>query len=278
MEGDPRYEASQSIPDFPYARYAEMIGLRGVRVDDPDRVGEAWDEVLGVRPARRARGDRRSRDPAAAAAHHVRAGEALRPGGAPRRREPAGRWSATRSARCSTRSRPDGDRDRRARRSARPAGRGGLGRRLHDPDRPARVGRHLRLGLDDDRRRRGRRPADEAGIGWTYAPAAVAGPDRGLLAPAVEGTNALDTGAAHRAMRTALRNTGEAGAGGMALSAVDVALWDLKAKLLELPLASLLGRGARGGAGVRQRRLLLLLARASCASSWAAGSPTGSRG
>ena len=52
MEGDPKYEASQSIPDFPYARYAEMIGLHGVRVDEPERVGEAWDEVLAVdRPA-----------------------------------------------------------------------------------------------------------------------------------------------------------------------------------------------------------------------------------
>ena len=86
------------------------------------------------------------------------------------------------------------------------------------------------------------RAGDVTGIGWTYAPAAVEGLVAGLLAPAVEGTNALDTGVAHRAMRTALRNTGEAGAGGMALSAVDVALWDLKAKLLEIPLASLLGR------------------------------------
>jgi pyruvate dehydrogenase (quinone) len=52
MEGDPRYEVSQSIPDFPYARYAEMIGLHGVRVDDPARIGEAWDEVLSAgRPA-----------------------------------------------------------------------------------------------------------------------------------------------------------------------------------------------------------------------------------
>jgi pyruvate dehydrogenase (quinone) len=52
MEGDPKYEASQSIPDFPYARYAEMIGLHGVRVDEPERVGEAWDEVLAAdRPA-----------------------------------------------------------------------------------------------------------------------------------------------------------------------------------------------------------------------------------
>jgi pyruvate dehydrogenase (quinone) len=51
-QGDPRYEASQSIPDFPYAQYAQMIGLHGVRVDDPQQVGDAWDEVLGAeRPA-----------------------------------------------------------------------------------------------------------------------------------------------------------------------------------------------------------------------------------
>jgi L-alanine-DL-glutamate epimerase-like enolase superfamily enzyme len=83
---------------------------------------------------------------------------------------------------------------------------------------------------------------DETGIGWTYAPAAVAGLVSELLAPAVEDTSAFDVGAAHAAMRSALRNTGEAGAGGMALSAVDVALWDLKAKLLGVPVASLLGQ------------------------------------
>ena len=82
MEGDPRYDASQSIPDFPYARYAEMIGLHGVRVDDPDLIGAGLGRGARERPPRRARGDRRSRDPAAAAAHHVRAGEELRPGGA----------------------------------------------------------------------------------------------------------------------------------------------------------------------------------------------------
>jgi pyruvate dehydrogenase (quinone) len=37
MEGDPEYVASQELPDFPYARYAELIGLAGVRVDDPDQ-------------------------------------------------------------------------------------------------------------------------------------------------------------------------------------------------------------------------------------------------
>jgi pyruvate dehydrogenase (quinone) len=48
MAGDPKYEASQQLPDFPYARYAEMIGLRGIRVDDPGQVGAAWDEALSA--------------------------------------------------------------------------------------------------------------------------------------------------------------------------------------------------------------------------------------
>jgi pyruvate dehydrogenase (quinone) len=52
LEGDPKFEASQDIPDFPYARYAELVGLKGVRVESPDEVGDAWDEVLAAdRPA-----------------------------------------------------------------------------------------------------------------------------------------------------------------------------------------------------------------------------------
>lgn len=46
MNGDPRYDASQSVPDFPYARYAEMLGLKGIRVDRPEQIGPAWDEAL----------------------------------------------------------------------------------------------------------------------------------------------------------------------------------------------------------------------------------------
>lgn len=46
MEGNPKYEASQEIPDFPYAEFAEMIGLRGIRAEDPEQVGEAWDQLL----------------------------------------------------------------------------------------------------------------------------------------------------------------------------------------------------------------------------------------
>jgi pyruvate dehydrogenase (quinone) len=46
LAGDPKLEASQNIPDFPYARYAEMLGFKGIRVDDPGDVGPAWDEAL----------------------------------------------------------------------------------------------------------------------------------------------------------------------------------------------------------------------------------------
>jgi thiamine pyrophosphate-dependent acetolactate synthase large subunit-like protein len=48
MSGDPKYEASQDLPDFPFARYAEMLGLRGVRVDKPQDIGPAWDEALSA--------------------------------------------------------------------------------------------------------------------------------------------------------------------------------------------------------------------------------------
>jgi pyruvate dehydrogenase (quinone) len=48
LEGDPKYEASQVLPDFPYARYAELVGLGGIRVDNPDDLGAAWDEALAA--------------------------------------------------------------------------------------------------------------------------------------------------------------------------------------------------------------------------------------
>jgi pyruvate dehydrogenase (quinone) len=52
LEGDPKFEASQDIPDFPYARYAELVGLKGVRVESPGEIADAWDEVLAAdRPA-----------------------------------------------------------------------------------------------------------------------------------------------------------------------------------------------------------------------------------
>ncbi|MDI2034315.1 thiamine pyrophosphate-requiring protein [Paenarthrobacter nitroguajacolicus] len=47
-EAEPRFPASQEIPDFPYAAYAELLGLAGVRVDDPAKLGEAWDFALSA--------------------------------------------------------------------------------------------------------------------------------------------------------------------------------------------------------------------------------------
>ena len=49
MEGNPKYDASQSLPDVPYHKFATMIGLEGIFVDDPEALGEAWDRALAAR-------------------------------------------------------------------------------------------------------------------------------------------------------------------------------------------------------------------------------------
>ena len=49
MEGNPKYEASETLPDVPYHRFAELIGLRGIFCDDPEEVGAAWDAALAAR-------------------------------------------------------------------------------------------------------------------------------------------------------------------------------------------------------------------------------------
>jgi pyruvate dehydrogenase (quinone) len=48
LAGDPKLEMSQVLPDFPNARFAELVGLKGIRVDSPDRVADAWDEALAT--------------------------------------------------------------------------------------------------------------------------------------------------------------------------------------------------------------------------------------
>ncbi|MFD1213301.1 enolase C-terminal domain-like protein [Arthrobacter sp. GCM10027362] len=85
------------------------------------------------------------------------------------------------------------------------------------------------------------RAAGHSGMAWTYAPEACAGLVTGLLGPAVAGTDAFDIPAAAAAMARAVRNTGRTGLASYAVSAVDCALWDLKARLLGLPLHRLLG-------------------------------------
>jgi pyruvate dehydrogenase (quinone) len=48
LTGDPKYPGTQWIPDFDYARYAELAGVRGISCDDPDALGAAWDEALAT--------------------------------------------------------------------------------------------------------------------------------------------------------------------------------------------------------------------------------------
>ncbi len=79
------------------------------------------------------------------------------------------------------------------------------------------------------------------GIGWTFAHASAAELARGPLARAVVGLDATSTSAAWSAMNHAVRNIGRPGLGWEAISAVDIALWDAKAKLAGQPLARLLG-------------------------------------
>ena len=48
MEGFPKFEATQDLPNVPYHRFAELIGLEGIFCDDPDQVGPCWDRALAA--------------------------------------------------------------------------------------------------------------------------------------------------------------------------------------------------------------------------------------
>ena len=89
------------------------------------------------------------------------------------------------------------------------------------------------------------RAGGELGTGWTYAGTGSLRVVEEVLAGVVRGADAMDVAAAWEAMVRACRNLGTAGAVAGAVSAVDVALWDLKARLLGVPLTSLLGRCRR---------------------------------
>ncbi|WP_420310401.1 enolase C-terminal domain-like protein [Streptomyces sp. YS-B37] len=79
------------------------------------------------------------------------------------------------------------------------------------------------------------------GLGYTYGAAATAQVVEHQLADVVTGLSVWDVPAANEAMNRAVRNAGRPGLIAGAVSAVDIALWDLKARLLELPLVRLLG-------------------------------------
>lgn len=83
--------------------------------------------------------------------------------------------------------------------------------------------------------------ANHKGLGYTYTDACITALIEGMLAEAIAGGDALDVLGCGRALQKAVRNLGREGLVASAISALDVALWDLKAKLLDLPLAKLLG-------------------------------------
>ncbi|MBY8887243.1 mandelate racemase [Streptomyces sp. PTM05] len=83
--------------------------------------------------------------------------------------------------------------------------------------------------------------AGEVGLGWSYASPAAATVIEAHLAEAITGRPVWDVPAANEAMSRTVRNAARPGIAGHAISAVDIALWDLKARVLGLPLTRLLG-------------------------------------
>jgi L-alanine-DL-glutamate epimerase-like enolase superfamily enzyme len=81
---------------------------------------------------------------------------------------------------------------------------------------------------------------DATGLGYTYGDLASGTVVRSVLAGVVEGRDAMSVTSTWEAMARACRNLGRPGVASMAIGAVDAALWDLKARLLGLPLATLL--------------------------------------
>ena len=96
---------------------------------------------------------------------------------------------------------------------------------------------------------------DAVGLGWTYSSAAAAAVITELLGPVVTGRDPFDITGAFEAMHRAAAMSAPAAWSCRPISAVDIALWDLKAKLRDEPLSSMFGAAPRRGADLRLRRL-----------------------
>ncbi len=90
------------------------------------------------------------------------------------------------------------------------------------------------------------RAGEQSGLGWTYAGAGSARVISDKLADICVGSVPLDVPGMNERMARACRNLGRPGLVACAISAVDIAAWDLKARLLEVPLAALFGQVRRG--------------------------------
>ena len=87
---------------------------------------------------------------------------------------------------------------------------------------------------------------DQRGMGYTYADEATGKLVKTLLEKAVDGRDAFEHGSILQELYRQIRNSGETGIGSMAISAIDNALWDLRARLLDTSLVSLLGSVREG--------------------------------
>ena len=83
---------------------------------------------------------------------------------------------------------------------------------------------------------------EKVGLGYTYCDASRSRPDRRPLSTALLGKDALAIETCWSAMNACVRNIGRPGIASCAISAIDIALWDLKAKHFDLALATLLGQ------------------------------------
>lgn len=82
----------------------------------------------------------------------------------------------------------------------------------------------------------------QQGTGWTYASPAAQEVVTGMLADTVRGRCAMDVAGSYEAMSRAVRNVGREGIAATAISAVDIALWDLKARILDCSVTALIGQ------------------------------------
>jgi L-alanine-DL-glutamate epimerase-like enolase superfamily enzyme len=107
------------------------------------------------------------------------------------------------------------------------------------------------------------RAAGHTGIGFTYGNAGIASVINGMLKETLQKKDAMQTAARYADMVAKIRNNGRDGMSAMAVSAVDIALWDLKGKLLQAPVSVLLGAarervpvyGSGGFTSYSERRL-----------------------
>ncbi len=237
LSGDPKWESSQNVMDFPYAGLAEMIGLKGIRVEHPDEVGAAWDEALHAdRPC----------------VLDVVTDPKVPPLPPHITYEQAKHYASSllKGDREFDRHRLAVDQGEHAGRSAGHALRLTMPRSI--PLERLTVSAHTiptdfpeadgtlawdRTTIVIVRAQAGGR----SGLGYSYTEKAAAELIDGKLRDSVEGQDALAPTAAWRTMVGAIRNLGRPGIASAAIAAVDVALWDLKARLLDLPLVQLLG-------------------------------------